>query len=76
MRNEGRSYPVWLNLVSWMVLVATPLGLFILLLGNSVVGLTLLFVGFLGIWIFGNIAARIGRDVTKATYFGSASRNS
>ena len=66
-RHVGRTYPAWLNLVSWLVLAVIPLGLFIIYLGISTVGLGFMFVGFLGIWVFGNIAARKGRDVTRVT---------
>lgn len=70
-RNIGRTYPAWLNLVSWAVLAIIPLGLFFIYLGISTVGLGFMFVGFLGIWVFGNIAARKGRDVTRVTNLAS-----
>lgn len=60
-RPMDKSYPDWLNRVSWAVLPVVPVGLILLLLGFVVAGSVIIALGFLGIWVFGSVAARLKR---------------
>lgn len=74
IKAAGRTYPAWLNRVAWCVLSIIPIGLVLVLLGISVVGLALMGGGFLGLWIFGDLAVRLGRNKEQIGYIVGSSR--
>lgn len=55
---KNRIYPLWLNVIAIPILILVPIGLFLSIVGYTGWGYSLLFAGFLGIWIFGTIAKR------------------
>lgn len=59
---EKNIHPLWLNVVSWIVLTLVPLGVLLTLFGVGIIGVFVMGAGFLGIWIFGELAARKRRD--------------
>ena len=67
----GRTYPGWLNLTTYGVLGLIFIGLILLFSNTPILGVLSLAAGFLGIWIFGDLAAHLGRDVTRVSTVGS-----
>ena len=67
----GRTYPGWLNLTTFGILGLILIGLILLFSNTPILGVLSLAAGFLGIWIFGDLAAHLGRDVTRVSTGGS-----
>lgn len=57
-------YPLWLNIMSGIVLLMIPIG-FIVVFFYETAGFLILAVGFAGIALFGHIANRIKRRVNR-----------
>ena len=57
-----KTYPLWLNIIAIPVLVLPLVGFMITIFSDLVgLGLYTMLIGFLGIWIFGDIAAEVGK---------------
>lgn len=67
----GRTYPSWLNLTTFGILGLIFIGLILLFSNTPILGVLSLAAGFFGIWIFGDLAAHLGRDVTRVSTVGS-----
>lgn len=59
----ARTYPQWLEAVAIVIFAMFPVGLVLGFLGLGGLGLLVLGFAFVGLWVFGNIAARVRRDV-------------
>lgn len=52
-------YPIWLNFIGGLTLILIPIGLVLLFVVPSIVGLGVMGLGFLSLWVFGFIASKM-----------------